>query len=133
MHPAAEGKMAGLTASDVELLWGVEHLWIVVSGTEQQHNALAFGDALPADLYILERRVKSSYHGRIIAQHFLRRRVHKVRVRAELLQLVWMAQQGQHAIANEVRGRLIARNQEQTQHDEELIQRQLIAGFLCRH
>src|SRR6266849_2292799 len=58
VHPTAKGKMAGLTAGDVKLLWGMEHLWIVVGGTEQQHNALAFGDTLSADLYILERRTK---------------------------------------------------------------------------
>ena len=52
---------------------------------------------------------------------------------AELLQLVGVAQQGQHAIANEVRGGLIPRDQEQTQHDEEFVLRQLIAGFLGRH
>ena len=66
MYPTAKGKMAGFTAGDVKLLWGVEHLWIMVGGTEQQHNALAFGDALPADLYILERRsenlIAPSYH-----------------------------------------------------------------------
>ena len=58
VYPTAKGKMAGFTAGDVKLLWGMEHLWIVVGGTEQQHNALAFGDALSADLYILERRTK---------------------------------------------------------------------------
>src|SRR5215510_7035158 len=58
VDPTAKGKMAGFTTGDVKLLWGVEHLWIVVGGTEQQHNALAFGDALPTDLDILERRAK---------------------------------------------------------------------------
>src|SRR5215475_14948190 len=58
VYPTAKGKMVGFTAGDVKLPWGVEHLWIVVGGTEQQHNALAFGDTLPTDLYILERRTK---------------------------------------------------------------------------
>src|SRR5215510_5570292 len=69
VHPTAKGKMAGFTAGDVKLLWGVEYLGIVVGSTEQQHNALAFDDTLPADLDILERRAKIYLHRRIIAQH----------------------------------------------------------------
>jgi hypothetical protein len=84
--------MAGFTARDIKLLWSMEHLWIVVGGTEQQHNALAFSDPLSAHLYILERRAKIDLHGRIIAQHFLYGRVHELRVLTELLQLVWVAQ-----------------------------------------
>ena len=45
VHPTTEGKMAGFTAGDVKLLWGVEHLGIVVGGTEQQGAGPHLGDA----------------------------------------------------------------------------------------
>src|SRR5262244_2183616 len=34
VHSTAKGKMVGFAAGNVKLLWGAEHLWIVVGGTE---------------------------------------------------------------------------------------------------
>jgi len=129
----AKGDMAGFLTGDIELLRVAKHVRIVIGRADQYDNALAFLDVAAFDLHILHGGPAIDLHWPVVAYHLLHRGWHAAGVVTQRLQLVWVAQQRQQAIANEVRRGLVAGNQEESQHDEQFALGELVAGFFGSH
>jgi hypothetical protein len=109
---ASERDVLARVAAEVEPARCLEDGRVVVGRAEQQDHLLA-GRNLPSpDLDVLDGGAAIGLHGAVVAQHLLDGVLHQLRIVAQPLKLVRMAQQRQQAVADQVRRGLIAGDQQ---------------------
>jgi hypothetical protein len=78
VNAAAKGDVVGFLTRNVQTFWLCEDLGIMIGGTEQQDNSLAFSHLTTSNLHILDDGATVHLHRRIIPQEFFYCRRHEL-------------------------------------------------------
>ena len=108
----------------------VEHRRVVVGRAEDRHHGGAGRDLDVAVAHGLHRDADRLLHRTVVAQQLVDGRRVERRVVAPAGELVGVAQQGQHAVADQVDGGLVAGDVEQRHERDQLGGAQPVAGLL---
>src|SRR4051812_25636156 len=101
------------SAGQVEAVGGGEHLRIPVGRAEQHQDDLAAVDRLPGDRYVIQCDAGAELYWWVVPQQLLDDGRRLLRVRAEVGELIRMAQQRERAVGDQVDGRLVAGDEQQ--------------------
>jgi len=103
----AEGEVTVVGPAEIEAVGVGKASGIAVGGPHHGDDGLAAADELVAEDDVLGRQASGVLAGTLVAQQLLDRGRDQRRVAPQALELVGMAQQRQHAVADQVRGRLL--------------------------
>lgn len=108
VRAVAEAEVPVARAGQVEPVGVLEALGVPVGRGEEQVGQLALAQRPPADRDVLGGDPDDRLGRRVVAGEFLDGRADQHRVLAQPGQLVGVAQQGEHAVADQVGGGLVA-------------------------
>ena len=114
-------------ARNVELVRFRIDVGITVRRRERRIQGFTLMDGTSGNVDVTVRNATRVHHRRVVAKHFLDRVLDQRRVIAQLLQLIGVFQQGPGAVADQVGGRHVARNEQQVALAYHLIDRQPVA------
>ncbi|GGI89150.1 hypothetical protein GCM10011581_27830 [Saccharopolyspora subtropica] len=124
----AEGEVPAVGAGDVQFLRAGGVRRVTVGGRQPHQHGAALGDGDSAQFHVLGGKARcGAFHRPVVAQQFLDRTGQQVRFVAQQPQLVGVGEQGQHPVADEVDGGLMARDEQQLHHAEQFPLGQLVA------
>src|SRR5215213_902483 len=134
MDTGAERDVTVRLPRDIEHLWIGKLLLIVIGRGQQRHNLLAASHALAAELGIVADPASETRLDRtVVAEHLLDRGLDETRVLLKPGTLLRVLEQRQRAITNQVHRRLVSRHNQQKDHREQLVLRQLVSLGLGQH
>ncbi len=116
----AAGGRGGRVPGDVETVGIGEDGRVPAGGGHQDDHAVTAGEGVPADSRLGERDPHRELGGRVVAEHLLDGRRGELRSFAQQSELVGIAQQSDHSVADEVDARLHARDQQEHADAEDL-------------
>jgi hypothetical protein len=128
--PNPRAEMGIRVAGHLEPVGFVEDLGIVVGGAEVHQEQRALRDTVGVDLDVLERHPDRGLDRTVEAQQLLDGRGPDVRLTTQALELFGLAQQRQHAVADQVGGRLVSGEKDQVAGGQDLLVAQGVALFL---
>src|SRR5262245_40761158 len=132
MNAEPERHVPVVPTGDVEAV-GIDKLrGIAVSGTDRRHYHGALPDRVAIDLDVFARDARGALDGAVVAQELLDRARGERRISLQSPELVGMAQERQHPVADEVHRRLVTGHEEEDAHGQEFALRQPIALLLGR-
>ena len=117
---------------DVERVGILERGRIPVCRAEQCDRLLARTHALAAHLQVLADDAPVELDGAVVAQQLVDGRLQQAGIVPEALQLIRMAEQRQHAVADQITRGLVARYQDQQHGGQQLLAGQPVAFLLGR-
>src|SRR5437867_6003670 len=106
MDAVAKPEVVGRVSRDVEALGVGVVRGIAVRRGEQSDTDMPFLDRLATDLQSLLGHATREMHRTCVAKQFFHSGWKQRRVVSQALHLCWIAEEGQHAAADEVRGGL---------------------------
>lgn len=119
MDALTEREVLVVRAGDVQRVGIREPFRVVVRGRVHEH--LAFRDEHPTDDAVFSGEAFSRcLHRTVVAQQSFDRRLDERGVVFQLLELIGVLQQRQHAVADEVDGGFVPSDQQQEHHGEQL-------------
>src|SRR5712691_9812626 len=122
MDARPEGHMGVRIAGDVKPVRLREHFGVPVGGGDEAQYPVVLTNALALQFHILHSAAPAGLDGSIIAQALLCGAYHPAsRVLSELLPLVWMLDESQSAIAQEVEAGLMSGHEQQDGIGEHLL------------
>ena len=133
MDAPAQGQVGTLGTADVEAVGMVEGLRVAIGGADQEDDVVLPAQFEPVHLAVREGAAEERLGRRIVAQQFFHRGGDQARILAQPPELVRVAQQREHPVADQVGGGLVAGDQEQAQHVERLALGQPLALVLHLH
>ena len=98
-----------------------EFALVTVGRSQQQEHVLAGRNSAALQLYLLHGSSKNHLDRRIIAQDLFDQRRHERTVSPHLGQLLRMGEQAEHRIADQIRRRLVAGQQQQDGQRQNLL------------
>ena len=113
MNAAAKGHMRVGIAGNVHILRVLKGHRIAVGGVDDDHHLFALADFLAAQLNVVQGNARRPLDRRIVPQQFLGGAHQQAVVLLEHLPLLRVPHQGHSAVAHQVDGSLVARNQQQ--------------------
>ena len=127
MDAAAEGHVLAGVAGDVEAVRLGEGRGIAVGRAQDQQDFVAFPDLVAEQVEILHGDALVDLHRPVEAQELVDRRADQLGLAPQQGELVGRAQQRQHAVADQVHGRFVARHQQQLGERDDLAGRDAVA------
>jgi len=108
---AAEGDVAARVTGHVESMRVGEDRGVAVGGAQHHHDLVAGPHAVAHQVEILGRDALGDLHRAVEAQQFVNGLGDQIGAAAQQRQLVGRAQQGQHAVADQVHRGLVTGDQ----------------------
>lgn len=113
MEALTESEVTHVLAADVEPIGVLEMGRVVVASVEQDEEGLPRRDALTTDVHVLEHPAHRSHARPIVAQELFDCAGDQVGVGPQVIELARAPQEGERAVADEVRHRLVPGDEEQ--------------------
>ena len=129
MDAEAKRDVTIVASGNVEAIGLREVRRIPIGRADRGDDHRPFGDRAAVDLDVRVGDARRPLHRTVVPQQLLHRAVNQRRIVSQPAELVRMAQEGQHPIADEVDGRLMPRDEEQDAGGEQLPFAQLVARF----
>ena len=127
MDPRAERQVRVRLSIQHQLIGAVEHLWVTVSGVEQQPELRPSRDLDPVELERFEHPPLEHRQRRLEPQQLFDRRREQRRIGAELLQPMGIPEEGPPTEERRVHRRLVAGVQQEDARPDELVLRERLS------
>jgi hypothetical protein len=118
--------LLGVRARDVEAIRRREYRGVAVRGREHRQDDRPGLDLHSPDLDVLDRSAHDPLRGRDVAEQLLRRPRSQPGLRAQGAPLVSVVEERMQAVAEEVAGRLVTREQQDQEHRQQFVDAQAL-------